>query len=103
MTDEVEGNFENNIIYQFWKKGINSKKIRHHCHLTGQYRGPAHHKWRKKFYTEKSNFIPFVSIISLTLIVIYSLRSWLTWKKDEVKNDEIPKNKWRVYISNILL
>ena len=61
MTDEVEGNFENNIIYQFWKKGINSKKIRHHCHLTGQYRGPAHHKWRKKFYTEKSNFIPFVS------------------------------------------
>ena len=42
MTEEDEENYRNDIICRFCEKNIENDKVRHHCHLTGKYRGPAH-------------------------------------------------------------
>ena len=41
MTQEDEG-YKNNNTCRFCEKEILSDKVRDHCHLTGEYRGPAH-------------------------------------------------------------
>ena len=42
MSEEDKEDFENNNICQFCEKEILSDKVRDHCHLTGNYRGPSH-------------------------------------------------------------
>ena len=37
-----------------------SDKVRDHCHLTGEYRGPAHGKCNFIVTQKQSNFIPFI-------------------------------------------
>ena len=39
MTEKDEEDFENNIICRFCEKEVIDNKVRHHCHLTGNYRG----------------------------------------------------------------
>ena len=42
MTQEDDEDHRNNNICRFCIKNIESDKVEDHCHLTGQYRGPAH-------------------------------------------------------------
>ena len=35
-------------------------KVRDHCHLSGNYRGPAHSKCNIDVTQKQSNFIPFI-------------------------------------------
>ena len=59
MTEEKEELFDNNIICRFCEKEILSDKVRDHCHLTGNYRGPAHNTCNINVKQKDSNFIPF--------------------------------------------
>ena len=60
MTDEDEEEFKNSNNCQFCEKEIISDKVRDHCHLTGNYTGPAHSKCNINVTQDQSNFIPFV-------------------------------------------
>ena len=48
------------IFCRFWEKEIISDKVRDHCHLTGNYRGPAHSKCNIVVKQSQSNLRPFV-------------------------------------------
>ena len=56
MTKKDEEENRNIIICQFCEKNFESDKVRDHCQLTGDYRGPAHSKCniivtQDQFYT----------------------------------------------------
>ena len=59
MTKNNEEDFENNTICRFCEKEILSDKVRDLCHLTGEYRGPAHSKCNINVKQKDSNSIPF--------------------------------------------
>ena len=60
MIEKDEEDYRNNKICQFCEKNIESDKRRNHCHLTGNYRGPAHSKCKINVTQDHSNFIPFI-------------------------------------------
>ena len=60
MTDEDKEEFKNNNFCRFCQKIIESDKVRHHCHLTGKYRGPALSKCIINVTQDQSNFIPLI-------------------------------------------
>ena len=60
MTDKDEEDYKNNYVCRFCGKFIESDKVRDHCHLTGNYRGPAHSKCIINVTQKQSNFIPFI-------------------------------------------
>ena len=60
MTEEDEEDFRNNNICRFCEKNIESDKVRDDCHLTGEYRGPAHSKCNINVTQDQSNFVPFI-------------------------------------------
>ena len=60
MTQKDEEDYRNNNICRFCEKEILSDKVRDHCHLTGNYRGPAHSKCNINVTQKQSNFIPFI-------------------------------------------
>ena len=60
MTQEDKEDFENNNVCRFCEKEKISDKVRDHCHLTGNYGGPAHSKCNTNVTQDKSNFIPFI-------------------------------------------
>ena len=60
MTEEDEEDYKNDNICRFCEKEILSDKVRDHCHLTGNYRGPAHSKCNIKVTQKQNNFIPFI-------------------------------------------
>ena len=59
VTEDDEGDFENNNICRFCGKEILSEKVRNHCHLTGKYAGPAHNVCNINVKQKNSNFLPF--------------------------------------------
>ena len=59
-TQKDKEDFENNNIFRFCVKKIESDKVRDHCHLTGKYRGPADSKCKITVTQDKSNIIPFI-------------------------------------------
>ena len=59
MTVEDEEDYRINNICRFCEKNIGSDKVRDHCHLTGNYRGPAHSKCNNNVTQDQSIFIPF--------------------------------------------
>ena len=59
MTVEEEEDYRINNICRFCEKNIGSDKVRDHCHLTGNYRGPAHSKCNNNVTQDQSIFIPF--------------------------------------------
>ena len=59
MTKEDEEDYRINKICRFCGKEILSDKFRDHCHLTKNYRGPAHNVFNINFKREDSNLIPF--------------------------------------------
>ena len=60
MTHEDKEDLENNSIYRFCGKNIESNKVRDHWHLTGKYRDPAHSKCRINVKQSQSNFISVI-------------------------------------------
>ena len=60
MTKKNEEDYRNNNICRFCEKNIECDKVRDHCHLTGNYRGPAYSKCNINVTQKQSNFIPFI-------------------------------------------
>ena len=58
MTGDED--FKNINICRFCGKNIESDKVRDHCPLSGNYRGPAHGKCNINVTQDQSNFIPFI-------------------------------------------
>ena len=56
MSEEDEEQYEKYNICRFCEKEIIVDNIRDHCHLTGEYRGPAHNKCNI-FVTKKQSII----------------------------------------------
>ena len=56
MTKKDEEDFRSNNICQFCEKNIESDKFRYHCHLTGNFKGPAHNACNKNVNQKVSIF-----------------------------------------------
>ena len=82
---------EKNIFVDFVKKQIISDKVRHHCHLTPKYRGPAHNTCNNNVTQKQGNFIPFIFHIFGTYGCHLFFKKLVDKKNDKVKFDFIPK------------
>ena len=59
-TEKDEEVYRNFNICRFCEKNVDCDKIRDHCHLTGNYRGPAHSICKIIVTQDQSNFTPFL-------------------------------------------
>ena len=59
MTEDDEEDYRKNNDCRFCEKEIVSDKIRDHCDLTSEYRGPARNNCNINVKQKDSNFIPF--------------------------------------------
>ena len=75
----------------FVKKNIESDKVRDHCHLTGNYRGPAHNVCNINVKQKDSNFIPFAFHNFSNYDCQMFFKRLVDLKKDNVKFEIIPK------------
>ena len=91
MREEDEEDFINNNICRFCEKNIESDKIRDHCHLTGEYRGPAHNKCITIVTQNQSNFIPFMFHNYSRYDSHMFFKRLVDLRKDKVKFIIIPK------------
>ena len=98
MADEDDEKYRNNNICRFCEKFIESDKVRDHCHLTGDYRGPAHSKCNINVTQKQSNFIPFVFHNFSNYDCHMFFKKLVDKKKDKVDFDMIPKTN-EEYIS----
>ena len=98
MTDEDEEDYESNNICRFCEKEIVSDKVRDHCHLTGNYRGPAHSKCNINVTQKQSNFIPFIFHNFSNYDCHMFFKKLVDKKKDKVDFNIIPKTN-EEYIS----
>ena len=60
MTKKEQSDFENAKICWIYQKGFKEKdkKVRDHCHFTGQFRGAAHNQCNLQF--KKPKFTPVI-------------------------------------------
>ena len=91
MTEENEEDYRINNICIFCEKEILSDKVRDHCHLTGNYRGPAHSKCNINVTQKQSNFIPFIFHNFSNYDCHMFFKTLVDKKKDKVNFDNIPK------------
>ena len=98
MTKENEEDFRNDNVCRFCEKEILSDKVRDHCHLTGDYRGPAHSKCNINVIQKQSNFIPFIFHNFSNYDCHMFFKKLVDKKKDKVDFDIIPKTN-EEYIS----
>ena len=56
LTEEDEEKYRSNSICRFCEKEILSDKVRDHCHLRGNYKGPAHNTCNINVTQKQSNF-----------------------------------------------
>ena len=98
MTQEDEENYQNNNICRFCEKFIESDKVRDHCHLTGNYRGPAASKCNINVTQKQSFFIPFIFHNFSNYDSHRFFKKLVDKKKDKVDFDIIPKTN-EEYIS----
>ena len=91
MTQEVEEDYINNNICRFFEKNIESDKFRDHCHLTGNYRGPAHNTCNINVAQQQSNFIPlrFHNFSNYDCHMFF--KKLVDMENDKVNFDIIPK------------
>ena len=97
MTKKNE-DYRNNNICQFCEKNIECDKVKDHCHLTGNYRGPAHSKCNVNVTQKQSNFIPFIFHNFSNYDCHMFFKKLVDKKKDKVDFDIIPKTN-EEYIS----
>ena len=98
MTEENEEKFRNNNICRFCEKIVESDKVRDHCHLTGEYRGPAHSKCNIDVTQDQRIFIPFIFHNFSNYDNHMFFKKLVDKKNDKVKFDNIPKTN-EEYIS----
>ena len=98
MTDDDEEEFRNDNVSRFCEKEILSDKVRDHCHLTGDYRGPAHSKCNINVTQDQSNFIPFIFHNFSNYDSHMFFKKLVDKKNDKVIFDIIPKTN-EEYIS----
>ena len=98
MTDEDEENYKDDNICRFCEKEILYNKVRDHCHLTGDYRGPAHSECNINVTQDQSNFIPFIFHSFSNYDCHMFFKKLVDKKNDKVKFDIIPKTN-EEYIS----
>ena len=91
MTQEDEEDYKNNNICQFCEKKIIPNKARGHCHLTGNYRGPAHSICNINVTQKQSNFIPFIFHNFSYYDCHMFFKKLVDKKNNKVKFDIIPK------------
>ena len=91
MTEEDEEHYKNNNICRFCEKNIVSDKVRDHCHLTSNYRGPAHSKCNINVSQKQSNFIPFIFHNFSNYDCHRFLKNLVDKKKDKVDFEIIPR------------
>ena len=98
MTEEDKQDFENNNICRYCKKYIETDKVRDHCHLTGNYRGPAHNECNLKVKQADSNFIT-VGLHNFSNYDCHMFfKTLVDRKKDEIDFKILPKTDEK-YIS----
>ena len=98
MTQEDEEDYKNNKNCRFCEKKIITNKARDHCHLTGNYRGPAHSICNINVTQKQSNFIPFIFHNFSNYDCHMFFKKLVDKKNDKVKLDIIPKTN-EEYIS----
>ena len=98
ITEKDEEDFRINNICRFCEKNIESDKVRDHCHLTGEYRGPAHSKCNINVTQDQSNFIPFIFHNFSDYDCHMFFKKLVDKKSNKVKFDIIPKTN-EEYIS----
>ena len=98
MTEDDEEDFKNNNICRFCEKEILSDKVRDHCHLTGDYRGPAHSKCNINVTQKQSIFIPFIFHNFSNYDCHMFFKKLVDKKKDKIDFEIIPKTN-EEYIS----
>ena len=91
MTEENEEDYKNDNICRFCEKNIESDKVRDHCHLTGNYRGPAHSKCNINVTQDQSNFVPFIFHNFSNYDCHIFFKKLVDKKNDKVKFDNIPE------------
>ena len=98
MTQEDEEDYKNDNTCRFCEKEILSDKVRNHCHLTGNYRGPVHSKCNINVTQKQSNFIPFIFHNFSNYDCHMFFKKLVDKKKNEVDFEIIPKTN-EEYIS----
>ena len=98
MTQKDDEDYRNNNICRFCEKNIESDKVRDHCHLTGNYRGPAYSKCNINVTQKQSNFIPFIFHNFSKYDCHLFFKKMVDKKKDKVDFEIIPKTN-EEYIS----
>ena len=88
MTAEDEKHYRNNNNGRFCENN-EPDKVRDHCHLTGEYRGPAHQKCYINVIQNQSNFIPFAFHNFSNYDCHLFFKKLLDKKNDKVKVDNI--------------
>ena len=91
LKQKDKEDFENNNICRFCEREILSDKVRDHCHLTGNYRGPAHNTCNINVKQKDSNFIPFIFHNFSNYDCHMFFKKLVDLKKDKVKFKIIPK------------
>ena len=98
MTEKDEKDYRNNNICRFCEKNNESDKVRDHCHLTGNYRGPAHSICNINVTQDQSNFIPLVFHNFSNYDCLMFFKTLVDFKNDKVYFDFLPKTN-EEYIS----
>ena len=98
MREEDGEDFINNNICRLCEKNFECDKVRDHCHLTGEYRGPAHSKCNINVFQDQSIFIPFIFHNLSNYDCHIFFKKLVDKKIDKVKFDKIPKTNGE-YIS----
>ena len=87
---EDEEDFDKNNICRFCERNIESDKVRDHCHLTDNCRGPAHSICNINVTQDKSNIIPFIFYIFSNYDCHMFFKKLVDKKNDKVKFDILP-------------
>ena len=85
MTEDDEEDFKKDNICRFCEKEILSDKVRDHCHLSGNYRGPAYNTCKENVKQKDSYFIPFAFHNFSNYDCHMFFKKLVDLKKDKVK------------------
>ena len=91
MTEEDEEQYRNTNNCKFCEKNFEPVKGRDHCHLTGNYRVPAHQNYNINQTQKQNSFIPFVMHNFRKYDCHLFFEKLVGKNNDEVKFDFIPK------------